>query len=135
MVYAIMWPLQCENFWNMPPGIGIFAFLIKDFSRFLDPGSVSRWLFILKVTIFLHVVSFRRPRGSGKWPTFWVVFRKGPINHCSLPITSIEKYFIVDLLLLFLLFGIFYIMTQSNFLRRLNSLFYSNSHDFLQFAN
>ena len=78
---------------------------------------------------------FSTPPGILKVTYFSMVLRKGPINHYSLPITSIEKYFIVDLLLLFLRFGMFYLMTQSNFLRRLNSLFYSNSHDFLQFAN
>ena len=79
--------------------------------------------------------NFSTPPGIWKVTYFSIVLRKGPFNVYSLPITSIEKYFIVDLLLLFLRFEMFYLMIQSNFLWRLNSLFYSNSHDFLQFAN
>ena len=95
----------------------------------LDHNTV--WL----LRILFHVVSFRRPRGSGNWHTFSMVLRKGPINHCSLPIAYTEKYFIADMLLLFFRFEIFYLMPQSVFHWRLNSLIYSNSHVFLQFAN
>jgi len=44
-----MWPLRCENFWNMPPGIGIFSFLKLRFLKISWPRLGFELTFHIKV--------------------------------------------------------------------------------------